>query len=57
MKVMELNLKDGFGGVVVGSATLTPAFRLIEVASERMARAPIRVFVCVAASKPEQDRP
>lgn len=54
---MELTLKDGFGGVAVGSAAPTPASRLSGAASERVARAPIRVFVCVAASKLEQDRP
>jgi len=45
--VMKLALKDGSGRVVVGSAAPTPANRLSGAASERMARAPTRVFVCV----------
>jgi hypothetical protein len=49
-------LKEGFGKVVVGSAALVPVNRLTGAASERVARARIRVFVCVAASKLEQDR-
>ena len=50
MRVVVLSLKDGLGGVVVGSAATMPAFRLIGASSKRMALALIRVFVCVAAS-------
>lgn len=47
---LALKVKKGFGWAAVGWAAATPAFRLFGVASERAAGAPIRVFVCAAAS-------
>ncbi len=46
---------SGFKGVAVGLVPKTAASRLSGVASKRVARAPIRVFVYVAASKTGQE--
>ena len=62
-RVKELILKEvlaalsGFGRTAVGWAATSAVSRLSGATMKRIAVAPIRVFVCVAASKPEQDRP